>query len=72
VDDRRRDEREQQSCRDHEQRRLDDEPPETLAVRVQERHPPGLEEGPGDAAEHRQRREREHRQRSHRATGPNL
>ena len=39
-------EREEQPDRDHEQRRLDQEPPEALAARVQQRDPVGLGERP--------------------------
>src|SRR6185436_1958424 len=35
------------------ERRLREQPPEPLAVRMQERQPVGLHEGPDDAAEHR-------------------
>src|SRR6266487_755100 len=37
------------------ERRLGEQPPEPLALWVQERQPVGLDEGPGDAPQHRQR-----------------
>ena len=55
--------------RDHQQRRLDEEPPEALAVRVQQRHPVGLQERPDDAAQHRERAERQTTERGLESSG---
>src|SRR6478735_6848565 len=43
---------------DDQQRRLDEQPPEALPVRVQDGQPVRLQEAPRDPAEHRQRAER--------------
>src|SRR4029450_13030576 len=50
--------REDDAHGDDEQRRLDEQPPEALAVRVQDRQAVRLQERPDDTAEHRQRPER--------------
>src|SRR5712691_8095380 len=50
-------EREEQPDRDHEQRRLDHEPPEPLAAWVQKRDPLRLRERPEDSGERGRRAE---------------
>jgi hypothetical protein len=46
---------------DHEQRRLDEQPPEALAVRVQDRQPVRLHDRPDRAGQRGQRTERRRR-----------
>src|SRR5436189_3739869 len=46
---------EEQPDRDHEQRRLDEQPPEALADRMQDREPIRLHDRPDHARQHRQR-----------------
>ncbi len=58
------DEREQHADHDDEQRRLDEEPPEALPVRVQQRDPPRLQQRPQDAGGDRRRAERRDRERT--------
>src|SRR5919204_1684985 len=47
--------REAEPDQDHVQRRLREQPPEALAVRMHDRQPVRLQKRPGDAYEHRQR-----------------
>src|SRR6266487_4140829 len=47
--------REAEPDQDDEERRLGEQPPESLAVGMQDRQPKGLQKGPGDTSQHRQR-----------------
>src|SRR5439155_12759755 len=52
------DEIEEKPDRDHEQRRLDEQPPKALAARMQHRHAVGLHDRPDDSGKCRQGTER--------------
>src|SRR5262249_5122897 len=54
---------EEQSDGEHEQRRLDDEPPEALIMWMEQGQPIGLHDGPDRRREHRQRPDRRDRAR---------
>src|SRR5439155_3460554 len=71
LDERARDnEREEHARQRNEQRRLDHEPPEPLAARVEQGEPVRLDERPDDAGEDRQRTEQRDRDNTRAARSP--